>query len=54
MMSNSPDGMSKKSASRIIGIKFSIPSPEDIINGSVVEVTTKDTYINNKPVINGL
>jgi DNA-directed RNA polymerase II subunit RPB1 len=29
-------------------------SPEEIIKNSVAEITTRDTYINNKPVINGL
>ena len=40
--------------SKIIGIQFSILSPEEIRKGSVAEITTRDTYINNKPVINGL
>ena len=40
--------------SKIIGIQFSILSPEEIRNSSVAEITTRDTYINNKPVINGL
>ena len=40
--------------SRIIGIQFSILSPDEIRKNSVVEVTTRDTYINNKPVIGGL
>jgi DNA-directed RNA polymerase II subunit RPB1 len=43
-----------KSPSKIIGIQFSILSPEEIRKNSVVEVTTRDTYINNKPVIGGL
>ena len=49
--------MSKKdniSASKILGIQFSILSPEEIRNQSVAEITTRDTYINNKPVIGGL
>jgi DNA-directed RNA polymerase II subunit RPB1 len=29
-------------------------SPEEIRKGSVAEITSRDTYINNKPVINGL
>ncbi len=41
-------------ASKIIGIQFSVLSPEEIRNGSVAEITTRDTYINNKPVIGGL
>lgn len=40
--------------SRIIGIQFSMLSPEEIRKSSVVEVTSRDTYINNKPVIGGL
>ena len=40
--------------SKIIGIQFSILSPEEIRNSSVAEITSRDTYINNKPVINGL
>ena len=46
--------INKKSASKIIGIQFSILSPDEIRNGSVAEITHRDTYINNKPVINGL
>jgi len=45
---------SVKNPSKIIGIQFSILSPEEIRKGSVTEITTRDTYINNKPVINGL
>jgi DNA-directed RNA polymerase II subunit RPB1 len=40
--------------SKVIGIQFSILSPEEIRKGSVAEITTRDTYINNKPVIGGL
>ena len=43
-----------KNSAKIIGLQFSILSPEEIRNGSVVEITTKDTYINNKPCIGGL
>ena len=46
--------INKKCASKIIGIQFSILSPDEIRNGSVAEITNRDTYINNKPVINGL
>ena len=42
------------SSSKIIGIQFSILSPDEIRKGSVAEITSRDTYINNKPVINGL
>lgn len=41
-------------ASKIIGIQFSLLSPDEIRKGSVAEITSRDTYINNKPVIGGL
>ena len=40
--------------SRIIGIQFSILSPEEIRNASVAHITSRDTYSNNKPIIGGL
>ena len=40
--------------SKIIGLQFSILSPDEIEKGSVAEITNRDTYINNKPVIGGL
>jgi len=43
-----------KESAKIIGIQFSILSPDEIRKNSVVEITSKDTYINNKPVIGGL
>jgi DNA-directed RNA polymerase II subunit RPB1 len=43
-----------KPSSKIIGVQFSILSPDEIRRNSVVEVTSRDTYINNKPVIGGL
>ena len=46
--------MSSTSPSKIIGIQFSVLSPDEIRKGSVAQITTRDTYINNKPVINGL
>ena len=46
--------MQKKNAVRIIGIQFSILSPEEIRKGSVAEITNREAYVNNKPVINGL
>ena len=46
--------ISKKNACKIIGVQFSILSPDEIRKGSVAEITSRDTYINNKPVINGL
>jgi DNA-directed RNA polymerase II subunit RPB1 len=47
--SNMPNNISK-----IIAIQFSILSPDEIRKGSVVEINSRDTYINNKPVIGGL
>ena len=44
----------KKNPSRIIGIQFSILSPEEIRKNSVVEIVNRDTFINNKPMIGGL
>jgi DNA-directed RNA polymerase II subunit RPB1 len=44
----------KKDPAKIIGIQFSILSPDEIRKGSVAEITSRDTYVNNKPVINGL
>jgi DNA-directed RNA polymerase II subunit RPB1 len=43
-----------KPPSKIIGIQFSMLSPEEIRKNSVVEVTSRDTYINNKPIPGGL
>jgi len=40
--------------SKVVGIQFSILSPEEIRKGSVAEITSRDTYVNNKPVIGGL
>ena len=40
--------------SRILGIQFSMLSPEEILKNSVAEISSRDTYINNRPVINGL
>jgi DNA-directed RNA polymerase II subunit RPB1 len=44
----------EKDASRIIGIQFSLLSPDEIKKSSVANITSRDTYINNKPVIGGL
>jgi len=40
--------------SKVVGIQFSILSPDEIRKGSVAKITSKDTYINGKPVIGGL
>ena len=39
---------------KIIGIQFSILSPEQIRKSSVAKISTRDTYINNKPCIGGI
>ncbi len=43
-----------KAPSKIIGVQFSMLSPEEIRKNSVVEITSRDTYVNNKPVAGGL
>ena len=40
--------------SKIVGIQFSLFSPEEIEKYSVVEVTNKETYVGIKPKIGGL
>ena len=40
--------------SKIIGIQFGMMSPDEIRNGSAAEITSRDTYDNNKPKIGGL
>jgi len=44
----------KTNPSRIIGIQFSILSPDEIRKASVANIVSRDTYVNNKPVIGGL
>merc|ERR1712196_751488 len=44
----------EKQPSKIIGIQFRLMSPNEIIRNSVAEITSRDTYINSKPVIGGL
>ena len=43
-----------KNPSKVIGIQFSILSPDEIRKSSVAHITTRDTYVNNKPVIGGI
>ena len=50
-MSRNPANKTNMNASKIIGIQFSILSPDEIRKGSVAEITTRDTYINNKPIL---
>jgi DNA-directed RNA polymerase II subunit RPB1 len=40
--------------SKVIGIQFSILSPDEIRKGSVVPITSKEMYTNNSPVLGGL
>jgi DNA-directed RNA polymerase II subunit RPB1 len=40
--------------SKVIGVQFSISSPDVIRNNSVCEIVSRDTYENNKPKIGGL
>jgi len=53
-MEMSTQNENEQNIAKIIGIQFSILSPEEIRKGSVAEITNRDTYINNKPVIGGL
>ena len=46
--------MTSKTPSKIIGIQFSILSPEEIERYSVAEITNKETYNGIKPKIGGL
>lgn len=46
--------MERKNAVKIIGIQFSIQSPEEIRTGSVAQINSKEGYVNNKPKINGI
>ena len=50
----SKNNLKSQPTNRIIGIQFSLLSPDEIRRGSVAEITNRDTYVNNKPVINGL
>jgi DNA-directed RNA polymerase II subunit RPB1 len=54
MSKHSSSKISENNCSKVIGIQFSILSPDEIRKGSVAEITSRDTYINNKPVIGGL
>lgn len=45
---------SQTTPSRIIGLQFSILSPDEIRKSSVANIVSRDTYVNNKPVIGGL
>jgi len=51
---NTNNTISKSNVSKIIAIQFSILSPEEIVNGSVVEIVSRDTYNGNLPAIGGI
>ena len=53
-MKSTNNTVSKKNVSKIIAIQFSILSPEEIVNGSVVEIVSRDTYNGNLPAIGGI
>jgi DNA-directed RNA polymerase II subunit RPB1 len=53
-MSHQQPNWTKKAASKIVGIQFSVLSPEEIRKCSVAEITSRDTYSNNVPVIGGM
>ena len=38
----------------VVGVQFSIKSPKEIEDGSVVEITTQATFEGNEPKIGGL
>ena len=46
--------MTSSKHSKIVGIQFSLLSPDEIRRMSVAEITSRDTYDNNKPKIGGL
>jgi DNA-directed RNA polymerase II subunit RPB1 len=54
MLSNSSIKKNMINPSKIIGIQFSLLSPDEIRKASVAHITSRDTYVNNKPVIGGL
>ena len=51
---NTNNTISSKNVSKIIAIQFSVLSPEEIVNGSVVEIVSRDTYNGNLPAIGGI
>jgi DNA-directed RNA polymerase II subunit RPB1 len=40
--------------SPVLAIQFSLLPPEEILRLSAVEITNRDTYVNNKPVMGGI
>jgi len=39
---------------KVVGVQFSVLSPEEIMNSSVTEVFTQETYVGNIPKVGGL
>ena len=39
---------------RVVGLQFSLLSPEEILSRSVAEITTQETYEGDNPKIGGL
>ena len=54
MSSQTQENWTKERVSKIIGIQFSVLSPDEIRKNSVAEITSRDTYNNNIPVISGM
>ena len=52
-MSKYSNSSMQNNCAKIIGIQFSILSPEEIRKGSVAEITNRDTYCGSKPCIGG-
>jgi len=46
--------MSTNHCAKVVGIQFSMLSPDEIRKGSVAKITSKEMYSNNAPVFNGL
>ena len=46
--------MSTNVCAKVVGIQFSMLSPDEIRKGSVAKITSKEMYSNNAPVFNGL
>ena len=48
------ENQNREIVSKIIGIQFSILSPEEIEKYSVAEITSKETYVGIRPKVGGL
>ena len=55
MFAKTANGSSNQNTpTEIVGIQFGMMSPDEIRRTSVAEITSRETYVNNKPVIGGL